>query len=134
MLREGRLLRTAVQGLAERADVLLLAAAGRDHPRRAGMALHLGAVLDTPTVGVTDRPLLATGSTPGPVRGDTAVLRIDGEEVARWVRTATGVRPVVAHAAWCTTPAVAANLVLATSTRVRTPEPLRAARHLARGR
>jgi deoxyinosine 3'endonuclease (endonuclease V) len=40
-------------------------ASGRDHPRGAGLALHLGAVLDQPSVGVTDRPLLATGQEPG---------------------------------------------------------------------
>ena len=58
-LREGRLLEAAVRGLAVAPDVLLVDATGRDHPRRAGLALHLGAVLDLPTVGVTHRPLLA---------------------------------------------------------------------------
>jgi deoxyribonuclease V len=89
-------------------------------------------LLDLPAVGVTDRPLLATGPAPGTERGDTAVLDIGGEDGARWVRTATGVRPLVAHAAWRTTPELAVDLVLATTHRVRTPEPLRAARHLLR--
>src|SRR2546425_8927620 len=42
---------------SRRPDVVLVAGAGKDHPRRAGLALHLGAVLDVPTVGVTDDPL-----------------------------------------------------------------------------
>ena len=63
-LREGPLLAAAVQALPARPDVLLVNATGRDHPRRAGLALHLGAVLDLPTVGVTDRPLLAEGGWP----------------------------------------------------------------------
>ncbi|WP_209307846.1 endonuclease V, partial [Geodermatophilus sp. DF01_2] len=130
--REGPLLAAAVAGLASRPDVLLLAATGRDHPRRAGLALHLGAVLDLPTLGVTDHPLLAAGPPPGPVRGDTSPLVLDGAEVARWVRTAPGVRPVVAHAAWRTTAATAAEVVLATATGVRTPQALREARRLAR--
>ncbi|MGY1693104.1 endonuclease V [Geodermatophilus sp. SYSU D01105] len=132
VVREGPLLAGAVEGLGVSPDVLLLAATGRDHPRRAGLALHLGAVLDLPTVGVTDVPLLARGPAPGPRRGDTAALLLDGEEVARWVRTATGVRPVVAAAAWRTTAATAADVVLATGTGVRTPQPLREARRLAR--
>ncbi|MGY1707341.1 endonuclease V [Geodermatophilus sp. SYSU D00697] len=132
VLREGPLLARAVDELGAFPDVLLLAATGRDHPRRAGLALHLGAVLDLPTVGVTDVPLLARGPGPGPRRGDTAALLLDGREVARWVRTATGVRPLVAAAAWRTTAATAADVVLATSTGVRTPQPLREARRLAR--
>jgi deoxyribonuclease V len=132
VLREGPLLAAAVQQLGRAPDVLLLAATGRDHPRRAGLALHLGAVLGLPTVGVTDVPLLARGPGPGPRPGDTAPLLLDGEEVARWVRTAAGVRPVVASAAWRTTAATAAGVVLAASTGVRTPQPLREARRLAR--
>ena len=43
-------------------EVLLVNATGRDHPRRAGLAFHLGAVLGLPTVGVTTRPLVAQGA------------------------------------------------------------------------
>src|SRR5712691_6863151 len=64
-LREGPLLEAAVRGLGELPDVLLVDATGRDHPRRAGLALQLGAVLDLPTVGLTDRPLLAHADEPG---------------------------------------------------------------------
>ncbi|WP_089403978.1 endonuclease V [Geodermatophilus saharensis] len=131
-LREGPLLAAAVAALGRRPDVLLVAAAGRDHPRRAGLALHLGAALDLPSAGVTDRPLVAVGPEPGPARGDTAPLLAVGEEVARAVRTAPGVRPVVASAGWRTDPATAAALVLSTTAGVRLPEPLRAARRRAR--
>ncbi|WP_448639117.1 endonuclease V [Geodermatophilus sp. URMC 63] len=131
-LREGPLLAGAVGALGRRPDVLLLAAAGRDHPRRAGLALHLGAALDLPSVGVTDRPLAATGGEPGPARGDTAPLLLDGEEVARAVRVVPGVRPVVASAGWRTDAATAVAVVLATTAAVRTPEPLREARRRAR--
>src|SRR5439155_270280 len=65
-LREGSMLAAAVEALEARPDVLLVDATGRDHPRRAGLALHLGAVLDVPTIGVTHRPLRATGPEPGP--------------------------------------------------------------------
>ena len=69
-LREGPLLEAAVRGATP--DVLLVDATGRDHPRRAGLALHLGAVLDLPTVGVTHRPLLAQGDWPEDGRGASA--------------------------------------------------------------
>ncbi len=134
--REGALVAAAVAELPERPDVLLVDATGRDHPRRAGLALQVGAALDVPTVGVTHRPLLARGAEPGPERGATSPLTLDGDVVARWVRTVTAVRPVVAHAAWCTDAGTAVDVVLACSGRppvvARTPEPLRLARHLAR--
>jgi len=58
--REGPLLEAAVRALGEEPDVLLVDATGRDHPRRAGLAVHLGAVLELPTVGVTHRPLVVS--------------------------------------------------------------------------
>src|SRR5512146_304128 len=69
-LREGPLLAVAVRALPRRPDVLLVHAAGRDHPRRAGLALMLGAVLGVPSVGVTSRPLLARGGEPGEAAGE----------------------------------------------------------------
>jgi deoxyribonuclease V len=131
-LREGPLLEAAVRRLAVTPDVLLVDATGRDHPRRAGLALHLGAVLDLPTVGVTHRPLLAVGPWPDDVRGASSALLLDGETVGAWLRTRRGARPLAVHAAWRTTVPVAIEVVLATLGRHRTPEPLRRARHFAR--
>jgi deoxyribonuclease V len=131
-LREGPMLADAILALPRRPDVLLVDATGRDHPRRAGLALQLGAALDVPTVGVTHRTLRAVGDDAGPTPGDQASLRLDGDEVARWVRTAPGVRSVVAHAAWRTDPATAAGVVLRCAQGRRTPEPLRQARRVAR--
>jgi deoxyribonuclease V len=131
-LREGPLLEAAVGGMNARPDVLLVNGTGRDHPRRAGLALHLGAVLDLPTVGVTHRPLLARGEWPPEERGATAPLLLEGELVGYWVRTRTGTRPLAAHAAWRTDADTAAEVLLAATGRSRTPEPLREARRLAR--
>lgn len=133
-LREGPIRSAAVLALPGRPDVLLVDAAGRDHPRGAGLALHLGAVLDLPTVGVTERPLLARGPLPGPRRGATAPLYIGDRLVAYWVRTRTGVRPLVVHAGWHTSPDEAVEVVLGAGGRMRWPEVLRQARRLARNR
>lgn len=129
-LREGPLLEAAVR--AAMPDVLLVDATGRDHPRRAGLALHLGAVLELPTVGVTHRPLLAEGAWPGDVRGAWSPLLLEGEPVGAWLRTRRGTRPLAIHPAWRTTTDVAVHVVLAALGRHRTPEPIRRARHLAR--
>jgi deoxyinosine 3'endonuclease (endonuclease V) len=92
-LREGPMLAAAVRALDCRPDLLLVDATGRDYPRRAGLALHLGAVLDMPTVGVTPRPLRAAGPEPGPRRGDWSPLELDGEAMGRWVRRRARTRP-----------------------------------------
>jgi deoxyribonuclease V len=131
-LREGPLLQAAVEALSVTPDIVLVDATGRDHPRRAGLALHLGAALGLPTVGVTHRPLAATGAWPEDVRGATTELRLDGECVGVWLRTRRGVRPLAVHAGWRTTVDVAVRVVLAATGRHRTPEPLRRARRLAR--
>jgi deoxyribonuclease V len=102
-LREGPLFEAAVRALPEQPDALLVDATGRDHPRRAGVALHLGVVLDLPTVA----SLLATGC-----------VRARG-------------RPLAVHAAWRTDAETAAEFVLSTC-RARTPEPLRHTRRQAR--
>jgi deoxyribonuclease V len=131
-LREGPLLAAAVRELAERPDVLLVNGTGRDHPRRAGLALHLGAVLDVPTVGITHRLLVAEGEWPPDERGATSPFHLEGERVGDWLRTRRGTRPLAVHAAWRTDAETAVVVVAASSGSTRTPEPLRQARRLAR--
>ena len=103
-LREGPLLEAAVRALGDTPPVLLVNATGRDHPRRAGLALHLGAALDVVTVGITHRPLLATGDWPADDRGATSPLLLDGDHIGYWVRTRRGARPLAVTAAWGTDP------------------------------
>jgi deoxyribonuclease V len=133
-LREGPLLEQAVRALPIAPEVLVVNATGRDHPRRAGLALQLGAVLGLPTVGVTTRPLVAEGDWPADQRGATAPLLLGGEMVGCWARTRPGAKPVAVHAAWQTDAQDAVQVVLAATRRARTPEPLRRARTLARTR
>lgn len=131
-LREGPLLAAAVRHLPFLPPMLLVDGTGRDHPRWAGLAVHLGVVLGVPTVGVTHRPLLAEGEWPADRRGAASPLRLHGRLVGFWLRTREGARPLAVHAAWGTSPETAVEVVLAATGRARTPEPLRAAREAAR--
>ncbi|MPZ86537.1 MAG: endonuclease V [Nitriliruptorales bacterium] len=133
-LREGPLREAALRGLPRLPDVLIVDATGRDHPRRAGLALHLGAVLGIASLGVTDRPLLAQGA-PAQLpdrRGAVAPLRLGGEIVACWVRTRPAVRPVVVHPGWGLSLDQTVELVLRAARKARTPQSLRIARRAAR--
>jgi deoxyribonuclease V len=132
-LREGPVLEAAVRALAARPDVVLVDATARDHPRGAGLALHLGAALDLATVGVTHRPLLAEGAWPAaPARGAAAPLVLAGETVGLWLRTRHAARPLAVHPGWRVDADTARAVVLASVRRARTPEPLRRARRAAR--
>ena len=131
-LREGPTLEAAVRALRLPPDVLLVDATGRDHPRGAGLALHLGAVLGLPTIGVTHRPLLASGDWPDDRRGATSPLLLDRERVGAWLRTRAGARPLAIHSGWRTSVEVAVEVAALASSGNRTPEPFRRARWLAR--
>jgi deoxyribonuclease V len=131
-LREGPALEAAVLALRLPPDVLLVDATGSDHPRGGGLALHLGARLGIPTVGVTDRPLMAEGPPPGTARGSVAELRLGGAVVGHRLRSAVGTRPIAVHAGWRTSPEVALEVARLSLLHHRTPEPLREARRIAR--
>lgn len=111
---------------------MIVNASGRDHPRRAGLTLHLGAVLDLPTVGVTHRPFAGQGDWPADERGAASPVTLDGDIVGFWLRSRLQARPVVVHAAWRTSPEVALEVARRCMYRARTPEPLRHALRLAR--
>lgn len=131
-LREAALLAEAVEALPGAADVLLVNATGRDHPRRAGLALHLGAALEVPSVGVTNRTLVASGEWPDEDRFARTPVELEGELVGYWLRTHAGTNPLAVHAGWRTDPETAVAVMSAAVSRYRTPDALRAAREAAR--
>jgi len=131
-LRDGPLLEAAVRRLPACPEVLLVNATGRDHPRRAGLALQLGARLEIPSIGVTDQPLIARGDWPADEPGAQGFLRIDDDIVGCWLRPRRGVRPIVVHPGWRIDLETAVAVVVSSMHDARTPEPLRQARRAAR--
>ncbi|MER5743531.1 endonuclease V [Streptomyces sp. NPDC002225] len=67
---------------------------GRAHPRRFGLASHLGVVTGLPVIGVAKNPFTFTYEQPGPRRGDRSPLLDGEEEVGAALRTQDGVKPV----------------------------------------
>jgi len=128
----GPILEDVVAALSERPDIIVVNAAGRDHARGAGLAVQLGAALELPTVGVTERPMTGVAPEPGPRRGDWTPVRVESRLVAFRVRTAARSNPITAHAAWRTTPEVARDVVIRATARSRVPEPIQRARQLSR--
>ena len=132
--REVPALLRALDSLGDKPDLLLVDGHGIAHPRRLGIASHLGLVADLPTIGVAKSRLVGRYREPGPNKGDEAALH-DGEAIIGSVlRTRTGVKPVYVSPGHRVSFATAVRYTLACTTRYRLPETTRCADRLASSR
>src|SRR5215217_3807675 len=127
----------ALEKIETEVDALVLDAQGIAHPRRMGLASHLGIFLDVPTVGCAKSPLVGSFEEPGRERGSATDLVHRGETVGRVVRTREGVSPVYVSVGSGIDLRSSVELVLACCTKYRLPESTRqahsAANRLRRG-
>jgi deoxyribonuclease V len=121
----------ALEGLRSLPDVLVLDAHGRAHPRRFGLACHLGVLLDRPTVGVAKTLFVGRYDGLGEAKGSVAPLVHREETVGAAVRTRDKVLPVFASVGHRCTLADAVALTLRTTGRFKIPEPTRLAHKLS---
>ncbi|MCX4984615.1 endonuclease V [Streptomyces sp. NBC_00572] len=105
---------------------------GVAHPRRFGLASHLGVLTGRPSIGVAKNPFTFTYEQPGPARGDFAPLLAGGEEVGRALRTQARVKPVFVSVGHRVSLARACAHSLHLSPRYRIPETTRHADSLCR--
>lgn len=117
----------AFECLREAPDLVLVDGQGLAHPRRFGLASHLGVLLDLPSVGCAKSRLVGTHREPGPRRGAHVRLLDAGETVGEVVRTRDGVAPVYVSIGHRVGLASARRLVLRFASRHRLPEALREA-------
>ncbi|MEU5097460.1 endonuclease V [Streptomyces sp. NPDC020996] len=105
---------------------------GLAHPRRFGLASHLGVLTGLPTVGVAKNPFAFTYDDPGARRGDASPLLDGSEEVGRALRTRHAVKPVFVSVGHRTSLDNACAHTLALTPRYRLPETTRRADALCR--
>jgi len=129
--REAPVILQALERLAHTPEVLMLDAQGYAHPRRLGLASHIGVLLDHPTVGCAKSRLCGTYEEPGRERGATSYLYDQDEVIGAVLRTRTGVRPVYVSLGHRMTLEAALDLVLACGKGYRLPEPTRQAHRAA---
>jgi deoxyribonuclease V len=125
--RESPIVLEAFAKLKTRPDALMLDGHGYAHPRRFGLACHVGVWLDLPTLGCAKSRFIGSHREPGKRPGGTAALRDDGEVIGRVVRTKLGVKPVFVSVGHRIDLAGAVRLVLASCKGYRVPEPTRQA-------
>jgi deoxyribonuclease V len=127
----------ALEKVETAVDALILDAQGLAHPRRMGLASHLGLLLDVPTVGCAKSLLVGSYEEPGEEKGSATDLVHRGEVVGRVVRTRSRVSPIFVSVGNRVDLDSAVELVLACCTRYRLPETTRrahdAANRLRRG-
>ena len=130
--REMPVILPALEKLSVRPDVLMTDSQGRAHPRRMGLACHLGVLLDWPALGVAKTRLTGHFEDLGVEKGSRAPLVHKGEVVGVALRTRTNVKPVYVSVGHRITLEECVALTLACAPRFKLPEPTRQAHHLSR--
>ena len=127
--REAPALLAALRRLRTPVDALLCDGQGIAHPRRFGLACHLGVLLGLPAVGCAKSRLVGDWIEPGRERGERSPLTLGAERIGTVLRTRTGVRPLFVSPGHLCDFEGAADLVLRCGGGLRLPEPVRLADH-----
>jgi len=131
--REAPLILAACEELAATPDLIMVDGQGIAHPRRMGLASHMGLFLDIPTIGCAKSRLCGSHDEPGNERGSYAELLDNGEVIGAVVRTRTGVKPVYVSTGHKIDLESAVAVVLGCCRGYRLPEPTRLAHQAAGG-
>jgi len=129
--REAPAVLDALDRLRLAPDVLLCDGQGIAHPRRFGIACHLGVITGLPTVGVAKSRLTGTHGPVPPGRGEWCPLCDGPEVIGAVLRTRAGVKPLYVSVGHRVSLDTAVALVMRCTTRYRLPETTRAAHRLA---
>jgi deoxyribonuclease V len=129
--REGAVILEAQKKLQRQPGVYIFDGQGIAHPRRIGIASHIGLWWDAPTVGCGKTRLTGRHAELAPEKGAFELLKDKGEDVGVVLRIRTNVKPVYVSVGHKATLETARELVLRCATRYRLPEPIRAAHNTA---
>jgi deoxyribonuclease V len=125
--REAPVCLEAVEKLSRSPDLFIIDGQGVAHPRRLGLASHLGLFLEKSTIGCAKSRLVGEFQEPGSRKGAWSLLRDGVEVIGEVVRTRSGVKPVFVSVGHRCTLENATSVTLACATRYRLPEPTRLA-------
>lgn len=121
----------ALKQLGVLPDVYMLDAQGLAHPRRFGLACHLGVLLDAPALGVAKSILVGRHGALGDEKGSAAPLVHRDETVGLALRTREGVKPVYVSVGHRVTLRDAAHLTMRLAERWKLPQPTHLAHRLS---
>ncbi len=130
--REGPVILDALRQLRCEPDAFIFDGMGQIHPRKMGIAAHLGLWLQRPTVGCGKTHFIGEFVEPATEKGSSSALNHRDEQIGAVLRTRAGVKPVYVSVGHRADLASAIQLTLSATTRYRLPEPVRAAHNAAR--
>ncbi|MDP8962706.1 MAG: deoxyribonuclease V [Cyanobacteriota bacterium] len=132
--REVPAIMDALENVSTTPDLILCDGQGIAHPRRFGLACHLGVLIDIPTIGVAKSLLIGKHDELPPEKGSWQPLRYKGETVGVVLRSRTGVKPLYVSSGHRISLPTAINYVLRCTPKYRLPETTRLADKLASNR
>ena len=124
----------ALEKVSTTPDLILCDGQGIAHPRRFGLACHLGVLIDIPTIGVAKSLLIGKYDELPPEKGSWQPLRYKGETVGVVLRSRTGVKPLYVSSGHRISLPTAIDYVLRCTPKYRLPETTRLADKLASNR
>ncbi len=130
--REGPAIIKAVRRLKIRPDLILFDGQGTAHPKGMGIASHIGAILDIPSIGCAKSRLVGEYRDPGAKKGQHARLRYRNRTVGAVLRTRDDVNPLFVSPGHLTTLRQAVYYVLQCTGKFRIPEPVRRADRISK--
>ncbi|MEV4186861.1 endonuclease V [Streptosporangium canum] len=130
--REVPALLEALERLTVTPDLVVCDGYGLAHPRRFGLACHLGVLTGLPTIGVGKTAFVGSYPDPAPERGSWTDLTLDGDVVGRVLRTRHGVKPVFVSVGHRVDLDTACHNVLTLTPHYRLPETTRVSDRLSR--
>lgn len=125
--REAPATLAAIRKLKQEPDVFLFDAQGTAHPRRLGLASHIGLLLDRPAIGCAKSRLCGQHEEVPAAPGRSSHLLDEDEVIGAVLRTRPGVNPVYVSVGHRVTLSDAIRIVMACVTHFRLPEPARRA-------
>ncbi len=108
-------------------DLLMVDGQGIAHPRRMGIAAHLGVIVDIPSIGVAKSRLTGQFDMPGPIKGNSSPLLAAKEQIGTVLRSKDNVKPLFISPGHRVSLATSVMLTMHCLTRYRLPEPTRLA-------
>ncbi|MGD0784693.1 MAG: deoxyribonuclease V [Sedimentisphaerales bacterium] len=125
--REAPACLAAAENLKTVPDCFIVDGQGLAHPRRLGIACHLGLFLDVPTIGCAKSRLIGDFENPAAAKGSTSPLKDKNEIIGSVVRTRSNVKPVFVSVGFKCRLSDAVRIVLDCCVKYRLPEPSRLA-------
>lgn len=130
--REGPALLRAFEELKGKPDLVIFNGQGIAHPRKMGLATHMGIILDIPSIGCAQRVLYGKYSSPGNSKGSYSEIRNNENEViGACLKTRENVKPVFISQGYKIDLKTAVDIILKCTLKYKIPEPVRAAHILA---